>query len=268
MANGTQVRKNPVPHADIQRRHNQRQRQRIRAMKRRRFIFFSSLILIAVLIVMFFTPLFQIRRVDVEGNVRITIEEMEQSIGQVQGENLFRTSTGKIRKNLLQFAYVDTASVKRVLFPPSIRVTVAECLPSAYIIENEKYIVFDEKAKVLEVTEEKPGEIPEVLGLSATKMEPGEKLEVSENDKFDVLLLCLQEMQKLGVLSGMRQISLEDMANILFNYEDRLDVLCGSDVEITKKLGLFKEAIYSSTLTENARGTIDLSTIGKAIYKP
>ena len=264
----TAAKKRPAASGNIQKRHTQRQRQRIRAMKRRRFIFFSTLILIAVLTVMFFTPLFNIRRVDIEGNGRVSTEEIQQSIGILEGENLFRTSTGKIKKNLLRFPYMDMVSVKRVLFPPSIRVAVTECEPGGYIIENEKYIVINEKAKVLEVSVDEPKNIPQLAGMTLSKFEPGMKLEVAESDKFAVMIQCLQEMRKLDVLKGVEMISFDDMSNISFNYEDRLDVLCGSDVEFSKKLGLFREAIHSSKLTENSRGTIDLSTTGKAVYTP
>ncbi len=264
----TAAKRKPAAHGNIQKRHTQRQRQRIRAMKRRRFIFFSTLILIAVLIVMFFTPLFNIRRVDIEGNNRVSVEELQQSIGVLDGENLFRTSTGRIKKNILQFAYIDTVTVKRALIPPSIRVAVTECEPGGYIIENEKYIIINEKAKVLEVNMEEPEEIPQLVGLTLSRFDPGLRLEVTESDKFSVMIQCLQDMRKLDVLKGVEMISFEDMSNISFNYEDRLDVLCGSDVEFSKKLGLFREAIHSSKLTENSRGTIDLSTTGKAVYTP
>ncbi len=264
----TPVKRSTAGNGNIQKRHTQRQRQRIRAMKRRRFIFFSTLILIAVSVVLFFTPLFNIRHVDIAGNNRISVEELRQSIGAVEGENLFRTSTGRIKKNILQFSYVDSVTVKRVWFPPSIRVAVTECEPGGYILENEKYVIINEKAKVLEVSAEEPEDIPQLVGLTLSKLEPGQRLEITENDKFEVMMQCLQDMRKLGILNGVEMISFENMSNISFNYEDRLDVLCGSDVELSKKLGLFREAIHSSKLTENSRGTIDLSTTGRAVYTP
>lgn len=259
---------NTAVDANLKKRHTQRQRARIRAMKRRRVIFFSLLFLIAVLIVMFFTPAFQIRSVVIEGNERVSTEQISQAVGEIEGENLFRTSMRRIRKNLLAIAYVDTASVKRVAIPPSVKVTVLECQPAAYIIENEKYIIINEKGKVLEVSDTIPEGIPQLAGFSPTVFEPGQELEIDEQNKYETVLLCITEMQKAGILSGVRLVSFEDVSNITFNYEDRLDVLCGSEVEFSKKMSLFREAIHSSKLTENSRGTIDLSVTGKAVYTP
>ena len=82
------------------------------------------------------------------------------------------------------------------------------------------------------------------------------------------MVMCLEEMKKIGILGGVRTISVADAGNITFNYEDRLDAICGSSVDLEKKLGYFKSAANSNRLTENSRGTIDLTTTGKAIYSP
>ena len=75
-------------------------------------------------------------------------------------------------------------------------------------------------------------------------------------------------MKKIDILKGVKSISVADISNISFNYEDRIDAICGSSVDLSKKLGFFKSAVNSNRLTENSRGTIDLTTIGKAIYTP
>ena len=80
--------------------------------------------------------------------------------------------------------------------------------------------------------------------------------------------MVLTNGKKTDIIKGVTVISFEDVTNITFNYENRLDVICGTYIDFRRKLSLFKEAINSNKLTENSKGTINLSTTGKAIYTP
>ena len=75
-------------------------------------------------------------------------------------------------------------------------------------------------------------------------------------------------MEKADIIKYVTYISFEDMTNITFNYQSRLDVICGTHIDFQRKLSLFKEAVNSNKLTQNSRGTINLATTGKAIYTP
>lgn len=252
----------------IRKRHSERQRKRMRIMKIRRTVFFTLLSLTVVFIIMFCTPVFRIRGVEVKGNQKIETAEITESLGEIEGKNLFRAKISAMKKNVLKIPYIDTVDIERVIFRSKLSVKVTECEEAAAIAGGNGYIIIDSTAKVLAEVQEKPGDIPEVTGLSITNVSVGEKLNIEEQEKFEIMVTCLEEMKKIGILGGVKNISVADAGNITFNYEDRLDALCGSSVELEKKLSYFKSAINSSRLKENARGTIDLTTTGKAIYSP
>jgi len=63
-------------------------------------------------------------------------------------------------------------------------------------------------------------------------------------------------------------MSFEDMTNITFNYQSRIDVICGTHKDFEKKINLFKEGVSPNMMSPSARGTIDLSTTGRVIYTP
>ena len=69
-------------------------------------------------------------------------------------------------------------------------------------------------------------------------------------------------------MSGITKIDFTDLENITFNYENRIDGICGPYVDFSRKLSLFREAITSNKLTEHSRGTINLSRTGRAVYTP
>ncbi len=252
----------------IRKRHSERQRKRIRTMKIRRTVFFTVLTLIAVLVIMFYTPIFKIRSIDVQGTATIDQTEILNCVGEVQGKNLFRTKISSMKKNILKIPYVQSVEIDRKILRTKLVITVTECEEAACIAGGSGYIVIDSNAKVLKDTAEKPENIPEITGLSIANTVLGEQLKIDDADKFNIILTCLEEMRKIEILSGVKSISVADISNISFNYEDRLDALCGSSIDLSKKLAFFKSAINSNRLTENSRGTIDLTTVGKAIYTP
>lgn len=252
----------------IQKRHSRRRKKRILMMKIRRTVFFTVLGLIVLFIVLFYTPIFNIRSVEVLGNNKVETSVIMESIGPTEGKNLFRTGTSAMKKELLKMPYIENVKIKKSALRSKLVISVTEAEDAATIAGGAGYIIIDTEAKVLAETAEKPQNIPEVTGLSISNISIGSQLKIEEKEKFDVMVACLAEMKRIGILSGVKSISVADIANITFNYEDRLDAVCGSSVDLSKKLGFFKSAVNSNRLTETSRGTIDLTTTGKAIYTP
>lgn len=252
----------------IQARHDERRKKRIREQKMRRIAFFSFLALIAVLIVMFFTPLFNIKNVETVGNSRVSDEEITNTVGEIAGKNLFSYRKGKIKGRLGKIAYVDKVSVKKRVFPPTIVIDIKECVPVFQAEYAGAFAVVDKFGKVLEQTAEKLDGVPVMEGVTISSAKVGEAVAFKDAEVQKTVMSCIENMDKAGIIDDITVMSFADMTNITFNYQSRLDVICGTHIDFQRKLALFKEAVNSNKLTENSRGTINLSTTGKAIYTP
>ena len=253
---------------NIQARHDERRKKRIREQKMRRIAFFSFLALIAVLIVMFFTPLFNIKNVEIAGNSRISNEEITETIGEITGKNLFSCRKGRIKNKLYKLSYVDKVSVKKKVFPTTVTVEIKECIPAFQAEYASTFAVVDKLGKVLEQTAEKLENVPVMEGVTITSAKVGEFVAFKDSETQKIIMTCIENMDKAGIIGDITVMSFADMTNITFNYQSRLDVICGTHIDFQRKLALFKEAVNSNKLTENSRGTINLSTTGKAIYTP
>ena len=253
---------------NIKARHAKRQNMRRREMKRRRIIFFSILFIIFVLIIMFLTPLFNIKKIDITGNERIETALIKQSIGSVEEENLFKLSGKKLENNIKTIPYVDDVSIKKVIIPTSLKVNVIECVPVGFIFYNEQFIIVDKKIKILEIVDTKPENMAEITGLTITAANVGAVIETDDVEKLNVVIDCISKMVDQDIVSKTYSMNFNDINNIIFNYENRLDVVCGSSLDFSKKIGMFYMALNSDKLTANSRGTIDISIAGKAIYTP
>lgn len=250
----------------IQQRHNQRIRQRRLKIKRRRAALGMITAVAVVLIIMFLTPLFRIQTIHIEGNNRVSSEEIYGLLEGIEGRNLFRTNASLIKSALKPAIYIDDASVEKKLIPPSLTVTVIEREPYGYIDKNGRYYIFDNKCRILEDRETMPTDIPQILGADDTF---DEKNNIREGyERTQAMMSCLNAMKTTDLLSQADDLDVSDLANITFVYGNRMKVECGSDIDIEQKLRLFKAAVTNAAIPENARGTMDLSVTGNAMYSP
>lgn len=253
---------------DIQARHDERRQKRIREQMIRRYTFFAVLGIIAILIVMFLTPLFNVRAVEIVGNNKLTVEEISTQMGDYTGRNLFSTRKRSIKKKLSEFAYAEKVNVKKKPIPPTIIVEIQERVPAVQISYAESFIVIDATGIVLDKTQEKLEGVPVCNGINVASSNLGEQLFMKDEEVQKIIMSCIENMKKADIINDITVMSFEDMTNITFNYQSRLDAICGTHIDFQRKLALFKEAVNSNKLTQNSRGTINLSTTGKAIYTP
>ena len=252
---------------DIRRRHSKRQQKRRRQQLIRRTITISTLSIILLSIILFATPILNIRSVSISGNIKLSSEEFAPIAESLTGRNLLLASKKGIKKQILAFPYTEDVDVDKKLFPPSLLIEVTEREPSIFLMHNQQFVLVDDTGKILEVTNAKP-EIPELIGLKLTSANQGEILSLDDNSKLKTVINILESFKKSGLLAGVTKINLEDIDNITFNYENRIDGICGPYVDFKRKLGLFREAITSNQLTDKSRGTIDLTKTGHAVYRP
>lgn len=257
-----------IQSTDIRERHIQRQLRHKRIMKRRRIIFFTVLSLTVISIVLFFTPLFNIKHIEIYGNSKIETGVIKQAVGSIEEENLFRLNTKKIIENVKTIPYADDLHIKKNIFPVGLEITVTECVPACFVFYNDHYVILDKNLKILEETDTVPEGICEISGIDVTAVTPGAILATDDNDKLLSAAECISSLIEQELITRTNKIDFTNMSSIMFTYENRLNVVCGSSVDFQKKIGMFIKAVNSSKLNENSRGTIDISISGKAIYTP
>ena len=159
-------------------------------------------------------------------------------------------------------------TVRKKSIPPTLTIDIKECIPAFQVEYSGGFAVMDKLGKVLELAAEKLEGVPVAEGFTITSAKAGELVAFKDSEVQKIVMSCIDNMEKAGIINGITVMSFADMTNITFNYQSRLDVICGTHIDFQRKLALFKEAVNSNKLTENSRGTINLSTTGKAIYTP
>lgn len=252
---------------EAQIRYQQQQKRKRVAMQRRRAAIAFVIAVIAVIVLIFMTPVFNIRKIAVSGNEIVTLEEINAQVGELIGENLFKTGETDITRRLRTIPYIDEVSVSKKIIPPTLRIAVVECKPAAYIGIDTVTSVIDSNLKVLgDRSVFDDGTIPNVIGIEGAVGDVGDIITCDSAEKLEILKTCLATMEKTGILDKVRDLDISEVTSITFRYDDRLDVLCGTQLDLERKLRLFKETVSNNNLAGNAKGTIDLSVTGKAVY--
>lgn len=248
----------------LRKRHKERrkkQKRRIAAVRTvLTFAFFAALICV----VLFMTPLFNIRKIEVSGNYVVPVEAIDECIGGFHGENLFSVSSYDIEESLSGIDYIKNISISKNYLKTTLKIAIEERVAIGYITVSGKYLLFDNECIMLAESIEKPETIPMIIGLAD---EPGEEIsELMDKEQLDVMSECLELMSDLEILDKVESLDLSDLMNIRFRYDDRLDVTCGSSIDLDRKLRLFEASVNSNNLAPNAQGSMDLSITGNAMY--
>lgn len=121
----------------------------------------------------------KVSQVFFQGTERISLSEIEDVVGDLEGDNIFLLSTGSIEEALLRdIALASAVEIERTYFPNTVRITVFEGEPQAvWHVNNLPYLV-DERGLVLGRADQTRSDLPQVYTFGAQP--------VAENQQDDV----------------------------------------------------------------------------------
>ncbi|MBQ3428105.1 MAG: FtsQ-type POTRA domain-containing protein [Clostridia bacterium] len=220
-------------------------------------------------VLIFMTPLFNITEVRVEGNNVVELQTIKEKIGDVIGSNLFSLRRRVIENRLLEISQIRGVAVKKKLIPPSLTITIEESRPAAYLLSGGSVIVVDPDLIVIDDSGHYNTDIlPSVSGIGVPSYTLNSRLTTDSAEREEILEELLKALEKDKLLDKVTYISVDDLSDIRFNYDNRLEVICGSRLELARKLRMLRESLGSGSISDNSIGTMDLSLPGQAVYTP
>lgn len=166
--------------------------------RRKKRYFLKFLIFLGVCVLIYFglsSSYFNIRHISVSGNHYYTDQEVINMADAKKGKNIFfKSGKQDMVKRLEKDPYFADVKVKRSL-PSTLKIVVKERVQTAAVAYGDQYVVIDNEGNVLRKT----GVMPKVTlltGLTISKMEVGEPIEVEEKETLGVTLDMLHAMVK------------------------------------------------------------------------
>lgn len=171
----------------------EKKRRRIRRSPLRIIIALIG-IMVGVLIIAS-TSYFNVKTYEVTGNSYYSKEEILVMGDCKDGKNIFwGTDLKDIESRLEKDAYIVSAKVKRKL-PNAVSIKLDERKQVGAIVYGQHYVVIDADGTVLRNTEVDP-QVTHVHGLTISKIEVGQPIEVEETVKLRQILEMLSIMEK------------------------------------------------------------------------
>lgn len=239
--------------------------------KKQRFNMVITVVLVAVLVValFFMTPIFNIREIRLSGNDTVSKEIINTQIGDFIGMNLFGTRVSDIEQRMSQIPQIGEVEVKKAVFPSRLELYITESRPAGYVLFGNTTLIIDSDLRIIDDASVFDREkLPSISGVSISEYEMNKVLKIKSNEKKAVLSELLKAFETTGMTNLVKYVSIDDLTAIAFNYDNRLDVLCGSRLQIDRKIRMFAESLKTSEFDDNSIGTIDLSVPGIAEYNP
>ncbi len=238
-------------------------KKRKRAIRRRR-VLLLLLLASAVISICLFTPLFNVKTVEVTGNELISAEQILQTAAVPQEINIFKISKKNIKKAVLQIPEIETVRVRRRL-PAKIRLEVTETRPTMYFPYMTGFAVTNENGRVMALADDAAGlDLLYITGLEIKNAKICEKISVQDTVKFDIILDTIRVLRDAGLLSEIRSCHFDSVTEFYLYLTDGTKVIFGKTTDMAYKISVLSNILPKVNRTEGSY--IDLTTPSRAIY--
>ncbi len=222
-------------------------------------------LVIAIVFVSFFTPLYDVSEILVEGNTSVASEVIIRASGVTTGENIFAVDTASAKKRVSKVAFVDGVRVRRVL-PDKIKISVKEGEVYAYINFIGNYVGIDHNGKILDIKQQ-IGDVskPVVYGIALDNFEIGSKVQIHNPQAETILYEMLGQIKTSGIEHSIQYMDINDFESISFTLRSKVTVKLGSTESIKYKIAYLKSVL--DQLGDVSGGVIDITDTENVTYK-
>ncbi len=245
----------------MQKKQNIKSEQYKKVIRRRQIVIISVFVLVVLLCVCLFTPIFGISEITVTGNSVLSQEEVIKTSGIETGENVFRISERKAKKALLKLAYVNGIDIKRK-FPAKIVIEVDEAKPDLIIDTLKEFIVSTAYGRVLEVTQDVTHlTSPIVYGFEIEKAEPAKTLVPKEEEHYNTNIERIACFYETDFWDQIDEFYVKDASNFMMIMKSGMKVTFGSIESIEslqRKIKMLAQILPQIKQTEHSY--LDLTT--------
>lgn len=227
--------------------------------------FFVVIGIIAGIIAFALSPFFDVTDIQVEGNSYYSAEEIiKMSEGEIGHNIFFGSNKGSMESNIETSPYIKSANVHMSL-PSTLVIEVEERERAAFVQYGDNHIILDKEGVVLAKEKENP-KLTQILKVTISKAEVGEKLEVEESNNLEKSLELLNTVQSNGLF--FKKIALQQGTTYGYVYDQ---LVCkGTFDEVTNVVqdGSLAKVLYKLNQEGITHGTISVQKDNYLSFSP
>ncbi len=198
---------------------------------------------------------FSIKDITFEGNTIYTDGEVLDKSGLKIGNSMIFLDSAKVENDIYKsFGKIDDVKVNKI-YPNSLKIDIKVAEPKMCVHRDDGFYIISEGNRVIEIVDEQPSEILNVAGIDLTADSSG-RVTYKDEKAHDVLDKVIAGISKIG-LSNVKSVDVSNPTNIKANYDNRIDIIFGSEEELDYKMVTLKE-IINNKINLGEKGTLDL----------
>lgn len=203
------------------------------------------MMLLAIAIILFLlSPLFNCKKILVEGNEILSSESIIAN-SQIQiGENIFKISSAKVKERIKSNAYVERVRIKRNL-KGEIKIIIEERKPTFMLTFAGGCVYINNQGYILEFSEE-PKNLPIIIGFTTVLDDkvPGDRLDIDDLKKLEDILQLAKVAEKKQMLDLISYIDISEYKNIIISMtSEKKSAYIGTLENINKKMDYIRVII-------------------------
>jgi cell division septal protein FtsQ len=236
---------------------NQRYKKRVR-----RIVFYTGLFLIvtAVFLLVAFAVFFKVRTINITGNSRYTLEDVNAVLPVKLNANLYSFKAEEVELVVKkELPYVGSVKVTRTI-PSTLNIEITEAKPVMYINIGYDYYLLSDELRVLDHFKDKSLLPPDVIELKAStvlRCIVGETASFVDTRSYNAITELYSQLRMNGIEKDIRMINIVSRFDITLQYTDRFSIYLGdmddADIKIRFLIGIFEK------LDAEDKGKIDIS---------
>lgn len=201
-------------------------------------------IIIGTIAFLMISPIFNIEKIEIENNKKLSQNTYVSLSGIKQGENIYRISKKEIIGKIKENAYVENVKVKRVL-PNKIKIEVQERTATYMIKIANSYMYIDNQGYMLEVSQDKL-EVPILIGITTKEedIKVNNRLCEEDLDKLNKVLEIYKTASSIEIDKLISQIDISDKSNYkLILDSEKKNVYLGDATDLLNKFTWIKKTL-------------------------
>ena len=178
-------------------------------------------IIIGGIIYTLLSPIFNIKTISVEGNSKISIDEIISLSGLQLEQNMFNYKQSNVVENIKQNAYIDSVKVSRNI-PDTVEIIVTERVASFMIKFANTYAFINNQGYILEVSSKKQN-LPIITGINTIQEEirTGNRLCTEDLKKLGDVLKIMESSESNGLSKDITKIDITNSDNYILTLQKK-----------------------------------------------
>lgn len=239
-------------------------------IKRRRIrfeIFLFLIILSTLIIILFTTPVFKVKAINVNGN-NIVSKDIIIELSEIKmDDNLLKLNTQRIMDNVLVNPYIEAVEVKRSIFG-DVYLIIKERNGTGIAVFENKYITIDKNGVVIEILDKKDSvNLPLIHGLDIKNVVPGKAVDLLNLRQLNDMKIILNSITSSDLFGIINEVDMSNLLSITIKTEFDINIKIGSTENIDNKLLISKAIMEKDIMKKGLKGTLDLSFNGNPVFR-